>query len=75
MTDYDTFPLLSAAMMLVHKYGIFMLFCVYSLTMVRLPTRTAPRHACANWRRRRRRAAAISAAGSGWSAASVDKLA
>jgi hypothetical protein len=42
MTDYDTFPLLSAAMMLVHKYGIFMLFCVYSLTMVRLPDTYGP---------------------------------
>jgi hypothetical protein len=42
LTEYDTFPLLSALMMLVHKYGIFMLFAVCSVTMVRRPSTLGP---------------------------------
>jgi hypothetical protein len=42
LTEYDMFPLLSAAMMLVHKYGIFMLYTICSVTMVRRPTTLGP---------------------------------
>ena len=43
LDNYDEYPVLSAALMAIHKYGIFAVFCVYAWSISVLKLEDKPR--------------------------------